>query len=327
MHSTNLKHELDMETDLFLQQNYGKKLVVVYGNCHTLALIYNLIQSDEFLKEYAVFPLLPIQEISDVQYFEGKIFGLCDVFIHQCIRVNNRYGKEYASQNLIQKLKPDCRIISIPNLYHIPMCFYPQFDDSYDYTTHRGIRMFYGDGILDRAYEDGLSEEEALVYYLSENVYPSYEFELQFEKFLSKVRQRENEWDIKMSDFILENYKKELLFYDPNHPTPIIIRRIANGCLSILGLSDLPADSDDQGMDACQLPLCGSVMKALSMDLKEYELRISGKKLLNKPMFLQDYISQYYAMQWQNTDLTLRQRGNSLCKYAVILLRKIIRKK
>ncbi len=37
------------------------------------------------------------------------------------------YGEEYSSKNIIKQLKPDCKIIAIPNVYQLPVCFFPQY--------------------------------------------------------------------------------------------------------------------------------------------------------------------------------------------------------
>jgi hypothetical protein len=57
------------------------------------------------------------------------------------------------------------------------------------------------------------------------------------EKGINILKSKEKTCDVKVSDYILENYKKERLFYTPNHPSPIILKLMAKQILTKLNIS------------------------------------------------------------------------------------------
>lgn len=319
--------ELDRQADNFLKVNERKKVVIIYGNCHTTAVANYLVQSAEFTSEYAIFPLKAIQDIKNREYLNGKIFAVCDVFIHQSIRLNNRYGAEFASENMMRKLKKDCRIIAIPNVYHLPMCLFPQYSDKPEFRGLKGDGVFFRDLLLDQLFSEGVSVKGALNKYLCQTDGIAANIEEQFKCFIEKVQKREAEWDIKISPFILKYYKHELLFFDPNHPTPFVIRWMGKEVLRQLKIT-IKSDADivDMRLDTYQMPICGAVIAALDLSYGNEELRKTGRKLENKKMFLADYIKQYYSLEWQNKELPLRRRLQSFAMFCKIEFDKFIRK-
>lgn len=57
-----------------------------------------------------------------------------------------------------------------------------------------------------------------------------------FEHEMKKLKEREKNCDIKISDYIEENYRWKQLFYDPNHPTNDVIKEKAIRVLDILNI-------------------------------------------------------------------------------------------
>ena len=135
--------------DYIFSRYFGKKTVVVYGNCHTTVISDYLENCAEFKQEYILYRIKPIQTIDDTGYFDHPIFRYCDVFVHQSIQLKNRYGEEYASENIVKRLKPECRVISIPNVYGLPVCFFPQYIRDTEYKNEVGITVFFRDSLLD----------------------------------------------------------------------------------------------------------------------------------------------------------------------------------
>lgn len=327
MNSKSVVDEVDKQTDDFLKVNDRKKIVVIYGNCHTTAIANYLGQTKEFASEYAIFPLKAIQDIKNAEYLNGKIFAICDVFIHQSIQVKNRYGIEFASENIIKKLKRDCKIIAIPNVYHMPMCLFPQYSDKPEFRGIKGDTVFFRDKLLDQSFSDSASIKDALEMYESETDLFALNIKEQFDLFIEKVKKREMDWDIKISSFILKYYRQVLLFFDPNHPTPFVIRWISQEILKILKVS-IKTDDDiiDMSLDTYQMPICGTVISTLELNYINKELRVTGRKLENKKMYLPDYIKQYYSLEWQNKELPILRRLQSFVMFCQIELNKFTRK-
>lgn len=306
---------------LFLKQNTGKKICILYGNCHITAICDVLQAVPGFLKMYAIFPVKAIQEVDDPVYFQTEAFQSCDVFIHQSIQVNNRYGKEYASINIIKRLKKDCQIIAIPNLYHLPMCFFPQYTNQEEFMW-KGSTIFFRDVILDYAFINSISLEQTLRLYNDKNesgdLWRNFDLDKLFDTFLQKVQMREMEWDVKITDYILENYQKQQLFYDPNHPTSAVIKQISMGIMDSLGVwyeKEQIDFLDILRLDAYEMPISNVVKDYFAMDFEQAEMRLTGKKVAKIPMDLKNYILEYWAMEWQNKDVAFLKRIKSLCSF------------
>ncbi len=117
--------------------------------------------------------------------------------------------------------------------------------------------------------------------------------ELQFSNMIEKIRLREASWDIKMSEFILDNYKKVKLFYDPWHPTNYTLRYIAEKVLSMLGIDSTGMNSDIV-LDTHEEPVYPKVAEILGLEWRDNEIRKSNnaKKILDY-MDFDEYCREY----------------------------------
>ena len=290
-----------VEFEEFVYEKYlGKDIVILYGNCHTGAVKRVLQSCKAFNMKYEIYPLKEIQEVSDSSYFESPVFRVCDVLIHQSIWEKNRYGKEYASSNIISKVKDTCKIIAMPNVYHLPICLFPQYYEKTE-LRYKNQTYFFRDKIIDEGIEAGKSLKQiAREYY-------EYKFDQKkicedYFKFINKVREREKEWDISVADYINANIKTTLLFFEPNHPTGCLFNYYANIILKILGITNYEVDTIDNAveMDSYQMPFLTEVGKALDIEYstKGAEIRSTGVKIRKVKMDIQEYVNQYYASLW-----------------------------
>lgn len=322
-----------------MTQYYKKKMVVIYGNCHTEVISAMLSACPEFCKYYTIYPIKTVCLIDSKTYFELPIFRQCDVFIHQSIRLNNSYGVEFASEKVIKKLKPECRIISIPNLYHLPLCFFPQYVEAPE-LKWKGNTIFFRDCIVDEGYYRGLSIGAIKEEYEREDLFSYEQVRASFQKFMDKVMIREKDWDVKISEFILQNYKEHQLFYDPNHPTNFLLNYISSEVFKLL-MKDINHCNDDVVddtenviycnsdknfifcMDTFEMPICNAVKSALQINWreeKEHQLRCSpsGQKVYKGTMMLEQYIKQYCAMEWLNPAMPLTRRIESVLRWILM---------
>lgn len=316
----------DEEIEKFTAENIGKQIVIFYGNCHTTAMAYKLKQNYAFSEKYVIFPFKAIQDIKNSEYLNSKILSKCDVFIHQAIQKNNRYGIEFSSDEMIKKLRESCLVISIPNLYHLPMCFFPQYLEYPEYRDRKGNTCFFGDAIIETYYKDNKLCKSNDLIYCKEGVFSKSFLLDKFEDFIDKIMEREKEWDIKILEFILDNYKKRKLFYDPNHPTPVIINKIVDGILERLNIICNSDDSDDFLLDTYEMPICKDVIQVFQIEYINHELRKNGRKICGRPMKLNDYINQYLAMEWQNKNLDFKKRVRSFFAFLEFKRQNLIKK-
>ena len=307
----------------------SKKLVIIYGNCHTAIIKEYLNACIQFQDEYTIYPLEYIQNIKNSSYFhENKCFKECDVFIHQSIQKSNRYGESFSSENIIKLLKKDCKIIAIPNVYHLPICFFPQYEEGNEFRDRKGNTIFFRDKIIDSAYKNGRGYDYIYEQYFNLELFCNYDFSTQFRIFIEKVRNREKDWDIKVADFILQNYKDKYLFYDPNHPTNFFMEYVSLELLKLFGiLKPVFAKTDFSIMDTFEMPLYASTKKYFQLNIEPKDIiRISGRKIFNEKMTLENYTKQYLAMEWQNVSLPFILRMKSFLCFCNYKLKHILMK-
>ena len=303
--------------DEFKDKHKGKKIVVIYGNCHTTAIRKSLEQYEPFLEKYALYPIKAIQEVKNPVYFHQDCFHECDVFIHQSIRLNNRYGPEYASKEIMNGLKADCHVISIPNVYHLPMCFFPQYAELPEWRHLRGGTIFFRDSILDEVYKSGGSIQEAIDRYKNEDYYPTDMIGKLFEEFLAKVEKRERDWDINVSNFIRENSSKVRLFYDPNHPTEYFINYIVVELLKMLNVEfDVNKFKQIKPLKlyAYEMPIHASVKKYFQFNFEFKNIRCDKKGFYDN-LSIYEYVRKYWMYEWQDDELNRYEKLRSYYLY------------
>ena len=284
-------HEFE---DFIPSKIYKKKLAVAYGNCHMGIVKRYLECSREFTLEYGFYPFPLIQEIKDMDIECQDILRHCELFLHQSIRKNNVYGESYSSELMLKEVGKSCRVISIPNLYGMPKYLFPQIDVGHDW--YKGsFRPFQIDRNVVSWIKNGKSKE----YMISRifrygGVYSRTEILNMWENFKAKLQEREQEWDIKISDYILQNYKKEKLFCDPNHITSRTAKEIASRILEYMGYKkDISIELN--GMDTREIPVYIDVKKALGLKFEDDVIRkysTGDMALNNREMDTKEYIDQ-----------------------------------
>jgi hypothetical protein len=175
-----------------------------------------------------------------------KHLETCDYFIYQPL--SSAYPV-YNTENLKSYLKPSCITISFPYIFND--AFSPIFKTyKYDlpmngeYSTIETHSIIYKNihPILTLK-QKGLSFEEVLDLYEKNQI--DFLYKERFNRSIHILKEKEKETDIKVSDFILNNYKKYKLFNYHcessntsycNHPSNILINYYINKILELMNL-------------------------------------------------------------------------------------------
>lgn len=283
---------------------YKKKMAIIYGNCHIIPLKEALLYSEEFNNDYGIYPLDLIQVLAasgNIQEY-SKAFEYCDLFIHQCIRVDNKYGYNYSSEFLMNKVKKNCIILSIPNLYGMPKFYFPQiYADINNCKTNNHQLYSFRDKYIDEMFQEGKSID----YMIQKIMYDEFEDRAQiisrYDIFLQKLHQREDNLDIKISKWIYQSIEDYQLFYDYNHPTSIVFGYITKQILMCLGYKDIYIDYERLTMlDNYEVPVYGQVMNDFNMKWSNSYLRkFTKNSLTNTPITLREYVNQYIVWNYK----------------------------
>lgn len=333
---TNLEKIGLIEFDDFVYEEFiRKKMAVFYGNCHMVNLADLLGKFPAFSEYYAIYPMEGICDIKDPEYFNAPVFKNCDLFIHQSIRKNNRYGEEYASENIIALLHPRCRVISVPNVYHMPMCFFPQYMEKRELKDRKGGTLFFRDRIIEEGIMAGKSVAQIVRDYHDPQYFSESEIKKLEEVFIDKIKYREKDWDIKITGFFFKEMPRKRLFYDPNHPVEDVIKYIALQLMRILEIEFSYGDLENLTtfkLDSYEMPICRAVSDyfGFSYNLDSVELRDTGRKIYTRKMGLEEYIRQYLSLLWEDSNFSANIRAKSYvcyCRYSLLeSKRRIFRK-
>lgn len=223
---------------------YQKKLVVINANCHGGALKTYLEKSQNFKKRYCIYPMPEIQD-NVKKCIDDEIMNEIDLYIHQDIRVDNSVDYLLSDEYIIPRLKKECNTLCIPNLvgngYGI---FQTQTGEIFSIEVKNSsigkLHLFYRDKLIDEAYQKyQLKTVSRIIDYI--NTY-NFSEETVIEKFnamIKKLYQREQNWDIKITDYIVENYRTTSMFVDCCHPSQELMLEICRRVAGVLGIEDI----------------------------------------------------------------------------------------
>ena len=274
-----------------------KKVVLLHGNCHMSVIKEYLNSSNQFSKEYSCYPNPPICD-NPKRKIADSALATCDLWIHEDIRANNPFGYELSDEYIRSKLRQGTREIIVPHLFGLGKAFFPQADyNSKNLSIANGNDkngMFpYGDMVIDECVKEGKHKNEIISYLKSEEVLVRDDVLSNFFLYMNKVKEREGGWDIKIYDFIMENYKSKKLFYDHEHPTNIIMKKISMDILECLEIKDENISALFK-MDIHEIPVYPIVKKWLGLEWTDENIRKSKmSKKATEIMNFEEYICEY----------------------------------
>lgn len=256
---------------------------LVHANCQGDPLRDLLLRSPAFrecytLKKYTNF----LKE-----QVPGADIDQADVFLYQ--HVDAGWG-DLASDAILARLKPGCRVLCLPNLYFLP--YWPLLirDPDFDFS----------DRFLDKLIAMGLSKAEILHVYLRPNLAEKYDLDALAAPSLDKERRKEARTPIRLLDSILARFRRERLFLTVNHPSKALCVEIADAVLDFLDLPPLaPEDIADypEPFGDFEQPIHPGVIRhhGLAWLTPETAFHVHGK-----PMTFADYTGHYIDAKLQD---------------------------
>lgn len=274
---------------------YKKKMAVAYGNCHMGLVKMYLERHKEFSADYGFYPLPEIQMLGD-DFPLKDILPFTKLLLHQSVREDNRFGYEFSSNNIIAMMPQDCIIISCPNLYGLPKCFFPQLELFEDKINMFSLFCSYKEKNIEYLVRAGVSKEIIKNKLQSGGVYTKNEIVLLWEEFKNKLVTREKQWDIKISDYIFEKYKTEKLFNDTWHITTKLGREISNRIIKYMGYHNFEIPIIIPSSDYNEVFIYQDVKDALGLEFEEKTIRNYSRNVsyTNADMDLDGYVDELY---------------------------------
>jgi hypothetical protein len=237
-------------------ETINKKTIGIYANCQgVIALKY-------YLKR--LFPDWIIVNMKNYCYIKDKIIinypqlKKFDIFIYQPL--GKQHGIYSTSTkikgSIINMLDEKCIKISFPYIYNDAL--WPLTLKEWDSNATPDNKNIHGKGI--NGYHNSKiifdllkkkSKKNIKSLFLNNKI--DFKFGERFKNTMEKLIEKERTCDIKITDFILQNYKKQKLFLTKNHPTSCIFKVIVEQILNILNIQRSLDIFDFANNDLCKL--------------------------------------------------------------------------
>ncbi len=281
--------------DYFKMIALYKPILAVYGNCQS-EFIANLLNKSSYIRNKYIICKFPwIQKIEDEKQtgFDINVMNQLSLFIHMHVERDNVFGEKLSTDAFLKLLNKDCIKITIPFSYFNG--YFPQYMRNYrndDLRRGEG-HVPYGDKKINDYLEAGYDIDGVVTKLKSSNLFSQREILDNLNDTIQELQKREKKSDIKISDFIIENYKKRRLFYTPSHPTNYLLAEVVGRILDFLGVDrELEEYNDLPENDTYEMFIYPCVKKELELEFAADKF-VLCKWQGGKKKDLKGYVEEY----------------------------------
>ncbi len=274
----------DDSSEIIKYSNWGgRKYAVISGNCQTSRYEDLLVRNQEFSREYIIVKVPKVCDwISKASLMEkwlkdDAFWKNVDLYIYQYVKEENRFSKLLFSDRTLGRLRQDCKKLRIVNTYFDG--YWPQIRrltiaERRCLSWDKSGLLGYSDKYIEKFMKQGLAFNEILDKIEKVDFLSEHEMKEAVQNSLAKIKDKEQDCDVKISDYIIDNYDKRQLFYAPNHPIEELLLVYLNRILKKLGYDPWNIDITDfniysQTLKGQDIPVYNSVINYLELD--EYE--------------------------------------------------------
>lgn len=296
MKYTTLYSTKEITESLIFLKRY-KKLYFVNGNCQTDLLFEYLQRNKEFASKYMYL------NIPSIHIFDSKIMDIdvylkyIDLIITQPIKETNKFEKKLSTSYLKKNKNENCILITISNI--TSRLYYPQYAKTKNVNSFSllGKKLFtYHDANINNFLSQGVVVDEIKRRLNAIDFYDKVFMDAHCQEQLIDFQQREADCDIKMYDFIKENYSKRRCFHAFNHPCQFVIQELSKRVLTYLNMNHdmLEEDSLDalSKMFYQEQPIYPCVLSYFNFNYYNYKY-YPNKFILDNNFNFNDYIELY----------------------------------
>ena len=272
---------------------YGKKIALIWGNCHAGYLKLFLSYSKEFSDEYAFYDTKNLWDMKETD-IDKNLFQHCDLLVCQQLREENSLGRSFSSAAVEKMLKEDCKILRFPNLFGLPKFMYPQTDRQNIYSARRGTHKWYRDIYIDELMQTTDLTAELVDRLINKKI-DTNQLDEALDTFWEKVRIREAQSNIHIIDYLEKHFTDMQLFLDLEHPSKLVLNEIGNRMLEYMNMKRLPADLQINNVYAHEVPVYPQVKEHFHMTWTDGDIKRDnqGEKMDVVYMDFSEYVRQY----------------------------------
>jgi len=240
--------------------------IVIYATCQGRILVDYLQQQ---------IPGSSAVSIHNYEYIAGdrlvtddehnrQILAAADVLIYQPL--SSKYGKN-SSDHILSAVSDQCIKISIPYLYNHsfwPLCVALQADLE-DQPDRQLIfaRQIKNREIIDSLFDRGISVDEVIEMFDRGMI--DFQCQQRFQDCQDHLIRNESLCDVRVADFINEQYLDHKMFYYPSHPTAVLMQHMADSICDLLEVSPLPVDTNQVWFPGVASPYWSGTVKSLCL--------------------------------------------------------------
>ena len=237
-----------------------KKKCIMFGNCHCSGIALFLKKFSNFYDIYDVEQYANWQLILDNDYISTKSLQDADLVIYQPLSdVHNCYSTNKNNpSSFFNLLKENCKTISFPRIHN--NAIFPIFKKHFHKTEMYGYVI------------NEISDINKLIELYEKNLL-NYDFNTRMNENYKISKEKEENCDVKIIDFIFENIQKYKLFLTQDHPTSFIFNEVTRQICKILNIvydydNGLLVDENISGLQdsvyhnqSCQYPISRYAIK------------------------------------------------------------------
>jgi hypothetical protein len=298
-----------------------KKNFTIIGNCQSSTLSQFLLSNICFSNTYNYIKIQNIHEINEEQLdlLYSTVLLSLDLIIIQPISENYRNNYKYSTKSILDNVNKNCIKIIFPSLYfdfYHPFLIYlndinnNKIGNPFDYHDWNITQIYVkGKEFIDN---NVINKDDMKKYIIYEYNNKLYDMNILDENFmndklyknLNNLIERENSYSnycndsnnlytIKSSEFIINNYKKNLLFYSINHPSKYLFHYISNNILVYLNIPLMQYNDDLDPLKGLIMPVYGVIQKFVDFNIDYYQNFRHYDLILTDEDILEKYIYTY----------------------------------
>lgn len=301
-------YEHFVESNIARVVDANKKIALFYGQCILRDMYRCLIQASAFEDKYAsVFTQNNKGQAVVTNRLLYYMKDICDLYVYTP-RLLDHDRAYFLSAD---ELPDDCEAVSVSNL--VAPLYWPQVETKIDiynklylhpYNVERNMNFYHTlyrreDHNINRMVLEGKSTKQIVECLASDEFYSQEQVDKHFRVTLKLIDVAEQSVDIKVADYIRENYQKTMLYQNAFHPNKCIIWECVRRLFDKIDVSGeeltlLEEESPLHIHQSGDVPIYPSVAKHLKLEFvdseKKYEI-LTGSGI--EYMTFEEYTGHY----------------------------------
>lgn len=281
--------------EIFRVISEDKPIAVVYGNCQSRFIAAILKNTDVINDAYNIvlFPGIHTMKSEVKTGFSKEYMQYISLFIYQNVTKENKFSPLFATDEQVLPLLGDnVTKCAVPYVYftgYVPSFFH----NGRNVKINNIDQIPYGDKQIATLIENGLSDEEIERKLESVELFSEAFLLDNVRKSIEELQAREEKCNVKISDYILDNYRKKYLFYSPTHPTTECLIELVKRIYQYIGIEKYSISN--KGLpenDMFETYIYNSVKQKLGLEFECEKFRFNGYYDREKDKLLR-YIKKY----------------------------------